>query len=47
MMTTLLLAALLGDLILLPALLAGPLGTFFMPRRHRRDTADQQRASIG
>jgi predicted RND superfamily exporter protein len=47
MMTTLLLAALLGDLILLPALLAGPLGTFFSPRRQRRGTADPQRASVG
>jgi hypothetical protein len=30
MMVTLLVAALAGDLILLPALLAGPLGRFFM-----------------
>ncbi len=33
LMLVLLLTALLGDLILLPALLAGPLGTFFRPRK--------------
>ena len=33
MMLTLLVAALVGDLVFLPALLAGPLGAFFEPRR--------------
>jgi hypothetical protein len=32
LMLTLLLAALIGDLIMLPALLAGPLGRFLSPR---------------
>jgi predicted RND superfamily exporter protein len=36
MMVTLLAAALIGDLILLPALLAGPLGKCFCPRSARR-----------
>ena len=33
LMLVLLAAALVGDLVLLPALLAGPLGRFFKPRR--------------
>ena len=33
LMVVLLIAALLGDLVLLPAMLAGPLGRFFEPRR--------------
>ena len=39
MMVTLLAAALIGDLILLPALLAGPLGRFFCPRSARQQTS--------
>ncbi len=35
LMAVLLLAALLGDLVLLPALLAGPLGKWFQPRASR------------
>ena len=38
MMLTLLFAALIGDLIMLPALLAGPLGRFFEPRRDRKNS---------
>jgi uncharacterized protein len=42
MMVTLLVAALAGDLILLPALLAGPLGRLFMvkPAPEKKTTAD-------
>ncbi len=36
MMLTLLLAALVGDLIMLPALLAGPLGRFFVPKPSKK-----------
>ena len=35
MMLTLLVAALFGDLILLPALLAGPLGKYLVSERNR------------
>jgi predicted RND superfamily exporter protein len=35
MMFVLLISALVGDLILLPALLVGPLGSFFRPRQRR------------
>ncbi len=42
LMLVLLLTALLGDLILLPALLAGPLGTFFRPRKARSNSPSTQ-----
>ncbi len=38
MMLAILVAALLGDLILLPALLAGPLGRFFKPNNRKKPT---------
>jgi hypothetical protein len=38
MLALLMLAALAGDLVLLPAMLAGPLGRCFKP--HRRPSAD-------
>jgi predicted RND superfamily exporter protein len=46
LMLILLAAALIGDLILLPALLAGPLGRFFKPRENARlrpDVGDDSR----
>ncbi|MDE0862224.1 MAG: MMPL family transporter [Rubripirellula sp.] len=54
LMLVMLLAALVGDLILLPALLAGPAGRFFKPRDQRRakptdsvkTTATQQHDSV-
>jgi hypothetical protein len=51
LMVTLLVAALAGDLILLPALLAGPLGRFFMikidkPSPEKKTETHVARASI-
>ncbi len=51
LMLVLLMTALLGDLILLPALLAGPLGTFFRPRKPKSpqssaDTTPLDMASV-
>jgi multidrug efflux pump subunit AcrB len=40
MMLTLLAAALVGDLILLPAILAGPLGKYFCPKPTKRRSPD-------
>lgn len=45
MMVTLLAAALIGDLVLLPALLAGPLGRCFCPRSARRRREPTEEAS--
>jgi predicted RND superfamily exporter protein len=47
MMVTLLLAALWGDLILLPALLAGPLGSFFCPREKEKPAHRREETSTG
>jgi predicted RND superfamily exporter protein len=46
LMLTLLTAALLGDLVFLPALLAGPLGRFFDVRRRPADQRKAQRAAM-
>jgi hypothetical protein len=49
MMLTLLVAALVGDLILLPAILAGPLGKYFCPKDTTRmpldPTAEEEHTS--
>ncbi|MBC8351562.1 MAG: MMPL family transporter [Planctomycetes bacterium] len=46
MMVTLLVAALAGDLILLPAVLAGPLGRFFMVAKHERSSEKKTEGDV-
>ena len=49
MMLALLTAALIGDLVFLPALLAGPLGKYFCPpvTAFQESAADTPRGSVG
>jgi predicted RND superfamily exporter protein len=42
MMLTLLIAALVGDLVLLPAILAGPMGKYFCPKPTKRRSPDDE-----